>query len=127
LARARRKKSKGRAARFLLLAGLALLIAGFVARHEIPFLIKHDGHSPAAAAHADIEGGQGLAGSIEKLHPPIDRHLYAGGGEGSANGKWLSSPGAKGSHDATRDDRLGEHISNPERRQLNDLIEEKSR
>lgn len=122
MARARRKK-KGRAAGFLLLAGLALLIAGFIARREIPNLIRQ-AHSPAAAAHADIGGVPDLSGG-EKLHPPDEPRLYAGTGEGGA-GQRTVSPGGNDSHSAARENQSGEHINGSERRQLDNLIKEKS-
>jgi len=127
LARSRRRnKNKGRAAEFLFLAGLALLIAGFVARHEIPFLLKHAAHSPAAPAHADIGGAEGVAGALGKLHPPADRRLYAGGDSGDDASR-SALPAGNGLHGEPGENQPGEHITGPERRQLNDLIKEKSR
>jgi len=123
---ARRKKKKGKAARFLLLAGLSLLIAGFIARRTIQVLIKHDGHSPAASADADTGGQQGLVGGGEKLHPPADIPRYVGGGESVAGGQRLPPVAGNETHRGEKN-QSGEHITGPESRQLDDLIKDKSR
>ncbi len=101
-----------------------MLIAGFIARREIPNLIRQ-AHSPAAAAHADIGGLTGLGGDGEKLHPPTEPRLYAGSGA-SDSGQPVVSPGANDSHSAEQENQSGEHISGGERRQLDNLIKEKS-
>jgi hypothetical protein len=119
----RAKKKKGRAAGFLLLAGLALLIAGFIARREIPILIKEAGHSPAAAAHADIGG----ISDGEKLQPPAEPRLYAGSSDSSAGVERSASPAANVVHDTNQENQSGEHLSDTERRQLDNVIKEKSR
>ncbi len=120
MARAKRKR-KGRAAAFLLLAGLALLIAGFIARHEIPILIKEAGRSPAAPANADIGG---ISGG-EKLHPPGAAPMYASGGGGGA--RESEAPGVTDSHKPKQENQSGEHLTGAERRQLENVIREKSR
>ncbi len=125
MAPARRKKKKGRAARFLLLAGLTLLIVGFIARRTIPMLIKHGGHLPAASTNGDTGGRQGLVGAGEKLHPPADIPRYAG--DGAAAGQRLPPAAGNDSHDGGEKNQSGEHITGPESRQLDDLIKEKSR
>jgi hypothetical protein len=115
-----RKKRKGRGLGFIFLAGLTLLIAGFIARHEIPILIKEAGQPSARPAQADI--GSDVRGATSGYRPPS--RVYAGAA--SASGKRLESRsrdsdqeiGKKGPHD---------NITDSERRQLNKLIQEKSR
>ncbi len=124
-AKARRKKKKGRGIGFLLLAGLSLLIAAFIARREIPGLIKHASRSPAAPAQADTGGLEGLAGGGEKLHPPAEPRLYAGGGDRAVAARRLASP-SKDSHEGAASDRPGEYINGSERQRLESLIKEKS-
>ncbi len=117
---ARSTKKKGRGLGFIFLAGLTLLIAGFIARHEIPLLIKEAGQSPARPAQADV--GSDVRGAMPGYHPPS--RLYAGAGRASS--QRLES----GSRDSDQEDeKKGPHenITDSERRQLNKLIQEKSR
>ncbi|HEY2106307.1 MAG TPA: hypothetical protein VGH29_11015 [Candidatus Binataceae bacterium] len=122
MASARRKKTKGRAARFLLLALLTLLIAGFIARRTIQRLVKHD--ASAASANADTGGQQGLVGGGESLHPPDDKPRYAGGAD---SGPPIASPARNDWRSGAGKNPSGEHITGSERRQLDDLIKQKSR
>jgi len=126
LAPAKRKKKKGRAARFLLLALLTLLIAGFIARRTIQRLIRQDALS-RSSANADTGEQQGLVGAGERLHPSDDRPRYAGGGGGADGGAPIASPARNDSHHGAEKNQSGEHITGSERRQLDDLIKEKSR
>ncbi len=119
MALARRKRRRGRAAGFILLAGLSLLIAGFIARHEIPILIKEAGRSPAAPASADI----GAAGGSKALPPPSAAPMDASAGMARA----VQSPRATDSHGANQDNQSGERLTGAERRQLENVIREKSR
>ncbi len=119
MARTRRRRN-GRAAAFLLLAGLALLIAGFIARHEIPILIKEAGRSPATPANADLGGG-------EKAHPPDAPPMYANGRSGTARDSQSESPGITDSQKPAQENQSGEHLTGAERRQLEKVITEKSR
>jgi hypothetical protein len=107
LARSKSRKRKGRAASLLLLAGLTLLIAGFIARREIPGLIRHSRPRLGLPARGDNGQVQGLAESGENLHSPADNAVHA---------------------DATaQSNGSGEHITASERRALDDLIKQKSR
>jgi hypothetical protein len=109
---------KGRGAGFLLLAGLTLLIAGFVARHEIPGLIRQAAQSPAQPAQADI-GVQEHRGGMPDFHPPGS--LYAGAGTGDEKRHVLSQD--------RKSDKNGpsEHITDSDRRQLDQVIKDKAR
>ncbi|HEV3110308.1 MAG TPA: hypothetical protein VGY99_07420 [Candidatus Binataceae bacterium] len=124
MAPAKRKKRKGRAARFLLLALLTLLIAGFIARRTIQRLIKQDADA-AASANADTGGQQGLVGGGERLHPPDD--IAAGGDNGAGGGPAAASPAGNRLHSGAEKNRSGERITGSDRRQLDDLIKQKSR
>ena len=121
----RRKKKKGRAARFLLLALLTLLVAGFIARRTIQRLIRQDAES-AASANADTGGPQGPVGGGDRLHPPDHVPRYAAGADSAAGGSPPGSPGNDLRNGAAKN-QSGEHITGSERRQLDDLIKEKSR
>ncbi len=120
MARTRRKK-KGRGIGFLLLAGLTLLIAGFVARHEIPRLIEEAGQSPARPAQADT-GNRALTGGMPDYRPPS--RLYAGAGATEQKRTETERPN---SNDASDNSAPREKITNSEREQLNKVIKEKSR
>jgi len=127
LSRSRRKKRKSRAAGFLTMAGLTVLIAGFVARHEIPTLIRQAAHSPAARANADTGAPDSLGGDVERLPPRADSPVYASGGNGDAAQQKMGSRGTAEARDQVKKNPSGEHITAAERRQLDKLIGEKSR
>jgi hypothetical protein len=120
LARTRKKKSKGRAARFLLLALLVVLIAGFIARREIPVLIHN---AARGSADADTGGRRSLDEGRENLHSSAGGGLSANGGP--VGGQPMVSPA--GNDVQANGKPPGEHITSAERRQLDDLIKEKSR
>jgi hypothetical protein len=124
LAPAKRKRKKGRAAGFLLLALLTLLIAGFIARRTIQRLIKQDAES-AASANADTGGPPGLVGGGERPHPSGD--ITAGGGNDAAGRLPVAAPRGNDLHKGAEKKQPGERITGSERRQLDDLIKEKSR
>jgi hypothetical protein len=105
-----------------MLAGLTLLIAGFVARHEIPNLIEETRESPAPPAQADT-GSHSLRGGMPDYHPPS--HLYAGAIE-SGQKPAHSESAADGSGEP-RKNAPHESITDSEREQLNRVIKEKSR
>jgi hypothetical protein len=107
VARSKRKKRKGKAASFLLLAGLTLLIAGFIARREIPGLIRSSRPAPQRPAQGNSGRVPGLAGGGENLHSPSGTDVYADG--------------------AAQTNQSGEHITGSERRALDALIKQKSR
>jgi hypothetical protein len=107
LARSKRSKRKSRAVGFLFLAGLTLLIAGFIARREIPGLIRHSRPRLHLPDRGDSGQAQGLAAGLEKLHSPPDSAVHA--------------------DCTTQSNGSGEQITGSERRALNDLIKEKSR
>jgi hypothetical protein len=104
---------------------LTLLIAGFIARREIPGLIRQR-HFPPAPGHADSGDALGLAGGGEKLHPLANAGVYADGTAGAA-GERNAAPAADGSQAEARNDRAGERITSSERQALDDLIKLKSR
>jgi len=119
---ARPAKKKGRGAGFLLLAGLTLLIAGFVARHEIPQLIRGAEQSPAQPAQADV-GVQERRGGMPDFHPP--NRQYAGAGPAHRDRPHSNrgiTPGRESEKSGPR-----ENITDSERRQLNEVIKQKSR
>jgi len=120
VARAKRRRNKGRAYRFFLLAALTLLMAAFIARREIPFLMKLgiDGrHRPARGAS---ENPQRLVGGGENLHP----YLTPAGEDGRASQGAARSenqpPGGPKKAPAV------EEITGSERRQLGELIKGRS-
>jgi hypothetical protein len=120
LARTRGKK-KGRGIGFLFLAGLTLLVAGFVARHEIPFLLEQAGQSPARPAQADT-GNRNLTGGMPDYRPPAG--LYAGAG---AMEQKRAQAAASNSNGSLEKNAPRENITNSEREQLNRVIKEKAR
>jgi hypothetical protein len=67
----KRKKKQSRAYRFFLLAALTLLIAGFIARHEIPLLIRNSRRPAPAHVSEDRENFPDLAAPGGNLHPPV--------------------------------------------------------
>jgi hypothetical protein len=99
VARARRKRRKSKALGFFLLAGLTLLIAGLIARHEIPFLIRHSHHR----AHANVIGDNAASGSLVVDHK--DRNTF----------------------DAPASGQPQEEITRSDREELGNLIRERSR
>lgn len=122
MAVSRRKKKKGRAATFLLLAGLTLLIAAFIARRTVLKLISEDAQTPAAAiadTGAPPEPGAGSGPNV-----PDDAHRYAGASDRTAAG--ATHDRNDPNKDAAKN-HPGEHITGSERRQLDTLIREKSR
>ncbi len=119
MARVKRKTNRGRAIRLLLLAGLTLLIAGFIARREIPSLIERTARSPAGA-DADY-GGQGASPANQTdPHPSAGHREYAGN-------RTRQAPDAASKAGGDQENQSGEHITGSDRRQLDKLIEQKSR
>ncbi|GEM_PF-3904504 len=104
-----------------MLAALTLLIAGFVARHEIPNLMQQAGESPARPAQADT-GNRDPTGAMSDYHPPS--RLYAGTSETQPKGMEPQSPPGWSGGSANQPH---EHITDSEREQLNKLIQEKAR
>jgi hypothetical protein len=123
VARARKRtRNRAKAARFFLLAFLALLIAGFIARRSIPLLMK--AHTRPAAV--PVQGGDsakepGLARAGENLHPPVT----AGRPEGGA--KQLAAHSTNTVHSRVLENPAGEQLTGAERRRLDNLIKERSR
>jgi hypothetical protein len=118
----RRTRSWLRAFRFFLLAALTLLVAGFIAHGEIPFLmgsgidvvVPHRAPAANAKRHGLVAGG-------ENLHPsttPADEDDNAAQVAPASAIQRRSSPG-KGS--------TTEEITGSERQQLGELIKERSR
>jgi hypothetical protein len=107
---------------FLLLAGLTLLIAGFIARREIPGLIRQNHFSPAPG-HSDNGSAPGLADGSEKFHPLANTGVYADGARGAAGAQNAVLAAPAGS----QDEQAGERITGSERRALDDMIDQKSR
>jgi hypothetical protein len=120
VARAKRRRNKGRAYRFFLLAALTLLMAAFIARREIPFLMKLGIDGPHRPARDASENRQRLVGGGENLHPsltPADEDGRAS--QGAARSENQPPGGPKRAP-------AGEEITGSERRQLGALIKDRS-
>ena len=123
MARARKRtKNRGKAARFFLLAFLALLIAGFIARRSIPLLMKQHTRPAAVPVQGDDNAKQpGLAGAGENLRPPVTSDRPDGGA------KQLAAHSTNAVRSRVLKDPAGEQLTGAERRRLDNLIKERSR
>ncbi|MGO9059800.1 MAG: hypothetical protein ACLQU2_20835 [Candidatus Binataceae bacterium] len=79
MARAKRRRNKSRAFRFFLLAGLTLLIAAFIARREIPFLMKSGINARPRPARGASENPQRLVRAGENHHSSLTLADEVGG------------------------------------------------
>jgi hypothetical protein len=119
VARSKRRRNKSKAFRLFLLAALTLLIAGFIARREIPALMKSgidavphratDGVTP----HAHAAGGADLQPAVVSAHDQGGAPVQA-------------EPGAKRQRRGNSVIGSGEEITGSERQQLGELIRERS-
>jgi hypothetical protein len=117
----KRTKNRGRAARFFLLAFLALLIAGFIARRSIPLLMKPHTRPAAVPVHRDSASEPALAGAGENLHPPVTSDRPDGGA------KQLAAHSTDTVRSRVLKNPAGEQLTGAERRRLDNLIKERSR
>lgn len=117
----KRRKNKSRAARFFLLAALTLLIAGFIARREIPILMRPS-HRLAPARVGEERGSlRDFTVPGENLHAPA----VSASPDGSA--KDLAARLKKDLRVRAPQGPPHEKITGTERQQLGDLIKERSR
>jgi hypothetical protein len=125
VARAKRRRKKGKAFRYFMLAALTLVIAGFIARHEI----WHYEHPTPAPAKAESRAPQRDTAGAPGVVPPI--------GPAGATGTKVKPAAASGSKriaaNAANNPRgrshrgpAGEELSGSDRRELSDLIKERS-
>jgi hypothetical protein len=129
VARAKRRRRKSRAFGFFLLAGLTLLIAGFIARREIPFLIRHSYRRAPAAVNSDNAPARTMAVGDGALH-----HSGAPAKTGNAPAKTrnedavaVADQSAKGAHVAAEGGEPPEETTRSDRQRLGNLIRERSR
>ncbi len=116
-----RRKKKSRAARFFLLAALALLIAGFIARRQIPILMRPS-YRPAPAPVGEGRGSlPDLAVPGENLHAP------AVSASPDSSAVQLAAHLRKDLSVHARQGPPREEITGAERQHLDDLIKERSR
>ncbi len=116
----KRRKKKSRAARFFLLAALTLLIAGFIARREIPNLIRSS-HRLAPARVGEERGSlPDLVVPGENLHAP------AGFASPDSSAKDLAAHLKKDLRVRAPQGPPHEEITGTERQRLGDLIKERS-
>ncbi len=123
MARAKqRRKKKSKAARFFLLAALTLLIAGFIARRQIPILMRPSYRQ----APAPVGEGRGslpdFAVPGENLHAPA----VSASPDGSSAVQ-LAAHLRKALSVHARQGPPREEITGAERQHLGDLIKERSR
>ena len=122
MARAKqRRKKKSRAARFFLLAALTLLIAGFIARRQIPILMRPS-YRPAPARVGEERGSlPDLAVPGENLHAP------AVSASPDSSAEQLAAHLKKDLSIRAPQGPPREEITGAERQHLGDLIKERSR
>jgi hypothetical protein len=121
VARAKKRKKKSRAYRFFLLAALTLLIAGFIARREIPLLMRHSSRPPPPHVSEDRENFPDLAAPGENLHPPVVSDSSDDGA------RQLAAHLKKDLRASAQQGHPHEEITGAERQKLGDLIKERSR
>jgi hypothetical protein len=117
----KRRKSRSRAARFFLLAALTLLIAGFIARRQIPILMRPSRRPAPAPVSEGRENLPDLAGPGENLHAP------AVSASPDRSAEQLAAHLRKDLSVRARQGSPHEEITGAERQRLGDLIKERSR
>jgi hypothetical protein len=122
VARAKRRKRKGRAVGFFLLAGLTLLIAGFIARREIPFLIRHGYHHPPTSINGDNAMPRTLATGGANTN-----HSDAAAKTRNVAAVAARDQYANGAQTAAETEEPREDLSSSDRQQLGKLIKERAR
>jgi hypothetical protein len=121
VARSKRRRNKIRAFGFFLLAALTLLIAGFIARGEIPFLMGSGVDVVPHRAPAALANRHGLVAGGKNLHPAVTPAGEDGNAAQVAPASGNQRRNSPGKGSSTED------ITGSERQQLGELIKERSR